>query len=240
MDDPLIFVRAVHFVATLSVTGVALFNVFVAQPVLRPPASPELRASVVRRLAWIAWIGLALALLSGAAWFVLVSASISDQPLETVLSDASILQAVLLDTDFGRDWLLRLLLIALLAGLLAAELAREAGQRRLSETCRRARGGRPSWDIGLGRTRHWRRGTRRPHSFGRRFRASDRCGRVGRRLAAARFHARSHGPSLVTRGCARGELALFRLWDRRGRRAPLHWRNQYLVSGGQHSGIDRN
>ena len=122
MDDPLIFVRAVHFVATISVTGVALFNVFVAQPVLRPPASPELRASVVRRLAWIAWIGLALALLSGAAWFVLVSASISDQPLETALSDASILQAVLLDTDFGRDWLLRLLLIALLAGLLAADL----------------------------------------------------------------------------------------------------------------------
>ena len=122
MDDPLVFARAVHFPATLSVTGVALFNVFVAQPVLRPPASPELRASVVRRLAWIGWIGLALALLSGAAWFVLVSASISDQPLETVLSDASILQAVLLDTDFGRDWLLRLLLIALLAGLLAADL----------------------------------------------------------------------------------------------------------------------
>ena len=122
MDDPLIFVRAVHFAATISVTGVALFNVFVAQPVLRPPASPELRASVVRRLAWIAWICLALALLSGAAWFVFVSASVSDQPLETVLSDASILQAVLLDTDFGRDWLLRLLLIALLAGLLAADL----------------------------------------------------------------------------------------------------------------------
>ena len=122
MDDPLVFARAVHFAATLSVTGVALFNVFVAQPVLRPPASPESRASVVRRLAWIGWIGLVLALLSGAAWFVLVSASISDQPLETVLSDASILQAVLLDTDFGRDWLLRLLLIALLAGPLAIDL----------------------------------------------------------------------------------------------------------------------
>jgi copper resistance protein D len=122
VDDPLIFVRAVHFAATISVTGAALFNVFVAQPVLRPPASPELRASVVRRLAWIAWIGLALVLLSGAAWFGLVSASISDQPLETMLSDASVPLAVLLDTDFGRDWLLRLLLIALLAGLLATDL----------------------------------------------------------------------------------------------------------------------
>ena len=73
MDDPLIFVRAVHFAATLSVTGVALFNVFIAQPALRPPASAELRATVGRRLAWIGWIGLALTLLSGAAWFVLVA-----------------------------------------------------------------------------------------------------------------------------------------------------------------------
>jgi copper resistance protein D len=122
VDDPLIYVRAVHFAATLSVAGVAFFHIFIAQPVLRPPASAELRASVVRRLAWIAWIGLVLTLLSGAAWFVLVAQSISDQPLEIVLSDGGILQAVLLDTDFGRDWLLRLLLIVLLAGLLAAEL----------------------------------------------------------------------------------------------------------------------
>ena len=129
MDDPLIFVRAVHFAATLSVAGVALFNIFIAQPALRPPASPELRAAVGRRLAWIAWIGLMLTLLSGAAWFVLVAQSISDQPLASVLSDGSILQAVLLDTDFGRDWLLRLLLIVLLAGLLAADLREKQDSR---------------------------------------------------------------------------------------------------------------
>jgi copper resistance protein D len=129
VDDPLIYVRAVHFAATLSVAGVAFFHIFIARPVLRRAASAELRATVVRRLAWIAWIGLALTLLSGAAWFVLVSASISDQPLETALSDASVLQAVLLDTDFGRDWLLRLLLIALLAGLLAAGLREKQDNR---------------------------------------------------------------------------------------------------------------
>jgi copper resistance protein D len=122
VDDPLIFVRAVHFAATLTVAGVAFFHIFIARPVLRRAASAEFRATVVRRLAWIAWIGLALTLLSGAAWFVLVAQAISDQPLTSVLSDNSILQAVLLDTDFGRDWLLRLLLIVLLAGLLAAEL----------------------------------------------------------------------------------------------------------------------
>jgi putative copper resistance protein D len=121
VDDPLILVRAVHFAATLTASGAVFFNVFIAQPALRPAAHAELRAAIGRRLAWIAWIGLVLTLLSGAAWFVLVAQSISDQPLETVLSDASVLQAVLLDTDFGRDWLLRLLLTALLAGLLAAD-----------------------------------------------------------------------------------------------------------------------
>jgi putative copper resistance protein D len=127
VDDPLIFVRAVPFAATLTTAGVALFDAFIAEPVLRTPASAELRATVVRRLRWIAWIGLVLTLLSGAAWLVLVAQSISDQPLETVLSDASVLHAVLLDTDFGRDWLLRLLLTALLAGLFAADLREKQG-----------------------------------------------------------------------------------------------------------------
>jgi copper resistance protein D len=127
VDDPLIFVRAVHFAATLTASGAAFFKVFIAQPALRPAAHAELRAAIGRRLAWIAWIGLVLTLLSGAAWFVLVAQSISDQPLETVLSDASVLQAVLLDTDFGRDWLLRLLLTALLAGLFAADLREKQG-----------------------------------------------------------------------------------------------------------------
>ena len=46
-----------------------------------------------------------------------------------MLSDAGVLRAVLLDTEFGRDWLLRLLLIALLVGLLAADLrGKQAGR----------------------------------------------------------------------------------------------------------------
>ena len=130
MDDPLIFVRAVHFAATLTVAGAALFDIFIAQPVIRSPAcTAKLRATVVRRLAWIAWIGLLLTLLPGAAWFVLVAQSISDQPLASVVSDGGILRAVLLDTEFGRNWLLRLLLIALLAGLLAADLREKQKSR---------------------------------------------------------------------------------------------------------------
>ena len=121
MDDPLIFVRTVHFAATLTAAGAAFFDIFIARPALRPPAHAELRAVVGQRLVWIAWIGLVLTLMSGAAWFVLVAQSISDQPLASVLSDGTVLRAVVLDTEFGRDWLLRLVLIALLAGLLGAD-----------------------------------------------------------------------------------------------------------------------
>jgi putative copper resistance protein D len=131
VDDPLIFVRAVHFGATLTAAGAALFNVFIAQPALRlSTCRAELRATIGRRLAWIAWIGLALTLLSGAAWFALVAQAISDQPLASVLSDGGVLQSVFLDTDFGRDWLLRLVLIALLAGLFAASLRETRGSSR--------------------------------------------------------------------------------------------------------------
>jgi uncharacterized membrane protein len=62
VDEPLIVVRAVHFAATLTAAGGALFAFFIAQPVLFA-ASAELRALIGRRLGWSAWIGLALTLL---------------------------------------------------------------------------------------------------------------------------------------------------------------------------------
>jgi hypothetical protein len=42
VDDPLIFVRAVHFATTLTVAGVAFFHIFIARPVLRRAASAEI------------------------------------------------------------------------------------------------------------------------------------------------------------------------------------------------------
>lgn len=122
MDDPLVVVRAVHFAATLTLAGVAIFNIFVAQPALRLADGAKLREPVGRRLTLIGWSALALTLLSGAAWFVLVAQSISDQPLADVLADGGGLRTVLLETDFGRDWLARLALIVVLALLVAAGL----------------------------------------------------------------------------------------------------------------------
>ena len=130
MDEPLIIARAVHFTATLSLAGAAIFNVYVAQAALRLDAGGELRAVVGRRLALIGWSALALTLLSGAAWFVLVVQSISsDQPLAEVLTDIGGLRIVLLETDFGRDWLARLVLLVVIAVLLASDLGGERDSR---------------------------------------------------------------------------------------------------------------
>jgi copper resistance protein D len=135
VDDPLIVVRAVHFATTLTLAGVAIFNVFVAQPALRLGAGAELRAAFGRRLSLIAWTALALTLLSGAAWFVLVVESISsDLPLAQVLTDIGGLRIVLLETDFGRDWLARLVLLVMIAVLLTAGLKGAPDRRRLLKT----------------------------------------------------------------------------------------------------------
>ena len=68
MADPLLYARAIHFAATMLVAGVVLFAVFVAAPAWRSAAGNSSVAINVRtRLAVIAWIGLALAAISGAA-----------------------------------------------------------------------------------------------------------------------------------------------------------------------------
>jgi len=88
VDDPLIYVRAVHFAATISVAGVAFFVVFVAEPALRKTdAGAPLVGIIRRRLAWLAWIGLSLAVLSGA-----VPATSGKKVIETVLRDKSLAQ----------------------------------------------------------------------------------------------------------------------------------------------------
>jgi copper resistance protein D len=59
----------------------------------------------------LAWISLVLTAASGFAWFVLVAASMSERPAVEVFS-RGILWVVLLQTDFGRAWLIRALLLA--------------------------------------------------------------------------------------------------------------------------------
>jgi copper resistance protein D len=133
MNDPLIYVRAVHYAATITAVGVVFFSVFIAEPAFRksgdgPPAPAMLRA----QLTWMFWLGLAVAVVSGAAWFVLVAQSMSDSPFTDLFSQG-MLRIVLLRTGFGRDWLARLILACLLAAMLAFLLRGRSGKAPVSD-----------------------------------------------------------------------------------------------------------
>jgi copper resistance protein D len=118
MSDPLFYARAVHFAATIMVAGIVFFLVFIAEPAFRKaPDAARLAVALRSRLGLIAWINLVLSVLSGAAWLVLVAASMSGQPVSGVFSQG-ILWTVLSQTDFGNDWLARFVFACVLAGLL--------------------------------------------------------------------------------------------------------------------------
>lgn len=117
MSDLLFYARALHFAASVSVAGVALFVVFVAEPACRQAKDDARVAGAVRtRLAFVAWISLVVALLSGVPWLVITAASMSGQPLGE-LWPQGVLWTVLSQTDFGHDWLARFVLICVLGGL---------------------------------------------------------------------------------------------------------------------------
>ena len=109
MDSFLIAARAVHFAATISLAGVFAFLCLVAD-------APLPRLS--RRFAVLAWTSLALALVSGAIWLLLVAAEMSGEPFGAL--NGGIVATVAGRTRFGQVWMLRLVLAAMLALLLLA------------------------------------------------------------------------------------------------------------------------
>ncbi len=112
-------VRAVHLAATVLAAGTAAFTVLVAQPSLRDAegiAAGEL-AALHRQWRWLIWSSLAVAIISGAGWLVLLAADILGQSIFQVCLHGGIV-SVLLDTRFGIVWALRLVLALLMAVLL--------------------------------------------------------------------------------------------------------------------------
>lgn len=124
MDDPLIYARAIHFGATITAVGAIFFSIFIAGPAFSKSEADARSPAVLRaQFAWMVWIGLAVALVSGTAWFILVAQSMSENSFADLFSDG-VLWTVLLQTGFGRDWLARFILACLLAAILAAPLRR--------------------------------------------------------------------------------------------------------------------
>jgi putative copper resistance protein D len=117
-NDILIAARAVHFASTIAVAGAILFRWLVAGPALRGASDGMPSSGVVKLHGWltkISWYGLAIAVLSAAAWLFLVALDIGDDSLARTLRQG-IAWTVLTSTQFGSDWTAR----AALAGALAA------------------------------------------------------------------------------------------------------------------------
>jgi copper resistance protein D len=129
LSDPLIAARAVHFASTVAFVGAIAFGCLVAEPAFRSTAAGSPAINFRRQLAWIAWIGLGLAVVSGAAWLVLLAAEISGRPLAEVF-DGDVIWTLLTQTRFGTVWSARLVFAILLAGtLVPSARARRAASR---------------------------------------------------------------------------------------------------------------
>jgi copper resistance protein D len=113
--DPLIYVRGVHLGATLLACGTVAFLVLVAEP-----AGTKLRAdfAVLRhQFTILVWAALAVAILSGAAWLVLLASDILGASLADVCLHGGA-WPVLVNTRFGFVWCVRLTLALLLGALI--------------------------------------------------------------------------------------------------------------------------
>jgi copper resistance protein D len=119
MNAPLVIARAIHFAATLLLTGALTFQCFVAVPVLAAKVHAGLATGLRIRLASIIWSALAAALVSGAAWLMLLSGESGGVSIEQALSQG-LPWTVLTQTTFGEAWTLRLVIAAVLAAVLLA------------------------------------------------------------------------------------------------------------------------
>ena len=130
IDGPLVLTRGVHFAATAVVAGALLFRAVVADAVLRGEhqAGPVV-ALAGKQVRAVARIGLALTVVSGMTWVLLLTMSLSGESLgEAVMSGA--LRDVVNLTQFGMVSEIRLALAIVLAICLAFE--RSALWRRLA------------------------------------------------------------------------------------------------------------
>lgn len=118
MDDPLIWIRAFHFAATVSATGALFFRLLVGEPALRIGGAGERLTAIMRaRVGRIAWISLAVVLATALPWLLVQAQRMSDLPLAAAIAQG-VIWTVIAETDFGAVWLARLVLAILLAGML--------------------------------------------------------------------------------------------------------------------------
>jgi copper resistance protein D len=111
--DPMIGARAVHFGATAIVAGAIFFDVVIARPILGRGANTNTK-SYFATLDQLVWTSIAVAVVSGGIWALLLAAKITDGTIGQALADGTF-TTLLTDTRFGHAWIAR--------GILAAGVA---------------------------------------------------------------------------------------------------------------------
>jgi putative copper resistance protein D len=106
---PLVAARAVHFAATSMMVAGAIFDAFLAKPLLRRHV-----ISFQGGKGWVTWVYLAFAVVSGGFWLLLQASSMSGMPLNEVLT-TSVLSIVVNETQFGHVTTIRIGLVICLA-----------------------------------------------------------------------------------------------------------------------------
>lgn len=112
IDGPVVIARAVHFASTALLAGALIFRAVVADPALH--GAGEAGAVVDARVRRLAWMSLAVSLISGGAWLLLLAASLSGQTMGEAIVSGTLL-AVLNETQFGQVSAIRFGLTLLLA-----------------------------------------------------------------------------------------------------------------------------
>ena len=116
VNDSLIVIRSIHFAATALTTGTLVFRAGVADPAL---LSAEAVATVMRtQIRRVAWVGLAITVVSGAIWLLLEAAAMSGLALREAIT-ANVLSTVVNETQFGLVFEIRSVLAIILAACLA-------------------------------------------------------------------------------------------------------------------------
>jgi putative copper resistance protein D len=117
LSDLLVYVRAVHFAATILAAGAVIFEFAVAAPAFALAGVATRGAAERLRLRWarIVWASLTVAVLSGAIWLLLLAADIYGAPIGKLWSSSGI-WTVATETRFGQVWAARFAAAVLLAG----------------------------------------------------------------------------------------------------------------------------
>src|SRR5258708_9837592 len=110
--------------------GAVLFFALVAEPAFSNAGKDaRLRARVGFPLRWLAWISLALVVVSGLAWVLVLAKNLSDGRVTAVLWDG-IVWIVLTKTGFGVAWAARFALVVMIGTCLPITSERPSALRR--------------------------------------------------------------------------------------------------------------